>query len=932
MGRAPHMGRSAGCKTGAAASALARALFDAGTACAIIDRQGIVQDASEALKAITPDIAGRPFNETFEIDLSELLSQTASHNVTFAVYADPTGARVPARLQTLFEFQDSGCLLILVFDGAPFRDAELERFESASHAIMRVDPRGAVTHANKLACSALAERRDSLVGCRLDALFRTSEPTKIADSIDRCLSNGEAVPLEVSGTPSTDGKEEPLSLLMTPDFGPGRCVLGAFVLIRLSLVESVRDDIAKIARDPSIQGWEKRLELIVANIRRLFDFDHAIFGMYAENVTRFRAFATFPHDRMKWSERWLKLPPDVRDRIQSGVTTMDDLRERVRQQPTLAESEVVQMYLNKQIRSSVSLQAMNASEPMSALSFCSKQVGRFDSTHAERLRDLDLEPVLIRIEEQIIADRSALGAALRDELAKATSLPAVACRIVDRIAAELKLDHVALFRVNRQMARFELVHQSPYKKQFRIAEPYFQKIEEGMLARTLRERSTLVLNDIGSSDVEQYDYLSLGRDVHSAMTIPIYLNGRIRWILNLETRVAHAFYGPDIAAIDDIVKALEDGLRRHTDDAISRLVLEHTEQGVVTVGMEGAILHANAAAERLLGRKTPITPDAKPVYLSDYAAQDDPHALAALRGLGGTDKRCIELKGDDGQIRPVLATRLVLDSSFDTALWFLIDLRSDRWTIDMRFLRETVSDVAQQTRASLALASNLARKLPMLWSHSPSDPDAEARPSRTPEQISQKLLEEIGKADITFERLAGALAIRREPARMSKMTTLDLWHCVDEVIASLPERDRSCIDATSPSRKLLIHGDAERIAFVVRSVVAHLLRVRPEDEDTRVSVALSSHSDEALLTLALTRFFPAQKAAQLRTAPDALRQAYQAARDDASLSLDTIKLVIDAHHGSLMTRAAAWATNDLSPPWMAFQIALPVFMGEAGGA
>ncbi|WP_159462936.1 hypothetical protein [Caballeronia telluris] len=78
-----------------------------------------------------------------------------------------------------------------------------------------------------------------------------------------------------------------------------------------------------------------------------------------------------------------------------------------------------------------------------------------------------------------------------------------------------------------------------------------------------------------------------------------------------------------------------------------------------------------------------------------------------FKGLVATEKRRIELLGEDGQTRPVLATRRVLKGSFDTAIWFLVDVKARQWEVDMRFMREAAADIAQQTRAPLALASSL---------------------------------------------------------------------------------------------------------------------------------------------------------------------------------------------------------------------------------
>ncbi|MCO4882555.1 hypothetical protein VOI32_38450 [Paraburkholderia caribensis] len=53
-------------------------------------------------------------------------------------------------------------------------------------------------------------------------------------------------------------------------------------------------------------------------------------------------------------------------------------------------------------------------------------------------------------------------------------------------------------------------------------------------------------------DVEQYGYVSVNRHLRSAMTIPLHLNGRIRWVIDVEAAVTHAFRGPDRKSIEKV--------------------------------------------------------------------------------------------------------------------------------------------------------------------------------------------------------------------------------------------------------------------------------------------------------------------------------------------------------------------------------------------
>ncbi|WP_233885448.1 PAS domain-containing protein [Paraburkholderia flagellata] len=899
---------------------------------AIVDHEGKVLRASEVLQTMFPGICGISIVEAFRVDRGLLLADVAPYPAVPGICENSRGESLPVMLQTALEFPDTRWRLIHVTNGEQFRRAENQRFDSTPYAVMRVSPDGIVHFANAESFNLFPLQPHGVIGRSLGALFEGENSECIAQKLAECMQTLNRVSVDVSMCDRTN-KREQVRLLLLPDLTVDRRPLGALVVIQSTLLERVRDDIAKIAHDSRIPSWEQRLELIVECVRRIFDFDHANYGIYDDDVSVFRALAIFPHEeRMKWTERWLRLPPGIVPWLKSGRTAVPDINKFLKDYPDLANSEVAQMYVSKRMRSSATLVAMGARDiPTSALSFSSMQMGRLGQAHVDLLRELDLEPVLIRIENEIRAEREALAAHLRSELARAPVLPVVAREIVDRIATSFKWDFVALFRVDRHKEQFELFHHNPCKKGLAMGAPYVQPIDKGMLAATLKEKQTLIVNDIdetGKNGVEQFGYLGLGRPARSAMTIPVHLNGRIRWVLNIESKVAHAFHGPDREAIERLIASLEEGLKQRTLAEINKLVLKETEQGVVTVGMDGVILNVNAVAERLLGRVENSASGTQRELFSMYASADDPRTADVLKGLSGTEKRRIEIVGDDGEIRPVLATYIPLDESFDAALWFLTDLHGDRWTVDLRFLRETVSDVAQQTRAPLALASSLARQLPRLWTSVSRAADGDAPSPADSEDLSRRLIAEINKADITFERLAENLNVRREPVRNKQL--LNFAYCIDSVIEGLPKRDREHIEHAGPKAPLFVDGDPERLAFVVRSIVAHLMRILPAEEGARVWISLSLHDAKVVLILAIADSLDSAAAAGSAAAllanprPDALWRAYKAARGDASLGLSAVRRVIKAHDGKLKAQAGDAEPGAISPPWVAFRVTLPV--------
>ncbi|MGO4307753.1 PAS domain-containing protein [Cupriavidus sp. RAF12] len=908
--------------------------------CAIVDQAGVVTCANPAFAMLVPDSTGRPIQVTFffRTPIYEEISAVRKLQVPNEVlYYDASGMLVPAWLHTLYEVPETGERLILLADGGPLRRAAEQRLDAAPLAVLRISTDGVVRFANAETYRGLSLQTEDVIGHTLESLFgraAVDDTEKDKHCVEHlkscfkdCLQTLKPVALDVSVAQYANNEIETAQMRLIPDLAPDGRALGVLAVIELTLEDRIRTQISKISRDASIT-WQERLGLVLQQVNRLIDFEHATFGMYADDVTLFRAFALYPsNDKFKWKERWLVLPEGMKAWAEGNATFIPDINIFLDSFPKFRKSEVVRMYTKQGIRSSATLVAKDDKGPTSALSVCSSEPSRFTKRDVEVLHNLNLEPVLIRIEEQILGQRMETANRLKKKLSEAKELSKAACEVVDELATTFQWDYVSLFRVDRHAAQFELYYESKCDKKFCIPHGYTQKLDDGMLGECLKREVTLVVNDVGNNEVEQYHYMGLARDiVRSAMTIPLRLNERIRWMLHIEAREAQAFHGPDRKSIDDVVALLEEGLKQRAILEVNRKIMMETRQGVVMVGLEGTILDVNEAASRLLGLKRDHKPERS--ALSDYASKDNPVSFEILSGFGSTERRRVELEGEDGRIRPVLATRRVLEGSFDTAIWFLIDLQTREWEVGMRYLRATVADVAQQTRGPLALACNIARELQQL-NYSALSPSDASQPGEqcSAQALSKRLLAEIKKADITFERLAKSYEIRRYPMRQAESRPIDLVQSAKRVKDALPARDREFVQIKASQASFEVDGDVERLDFVIRSLVGHMLRVRSDEQ--RVLVSFTSGKGLVQMSFGLTHAISTHAHSDDNKSHDVMWRAFRIAREDACLGLNAVKRVVKAHCGSMETKATEWTNDDAAPPWIAFHITLPELTGDS---
>ncbi|WP_031364650.1 PAS domain-containing protein [Caballeronia sordidicola] len=915
---------------------LIRGLLDSDSPCAIVDRSGLVIRASVAFKTLAPPGTSQRLTDIFR--LSALPKHTArartrERRSLAALYRDATGALVPAWLHTLHQSPLTGERLVFVADGAQQRRAETMQLDAAPLVVLRISADGFIRFANAETYRAMSLTPAQVIDHELVSVFGKSNAdpgaqdpileAALGDGLDRCLHTLKTVSIDIQVARYTDGERQIAPLRLVPDMALDGRALGALAFIGLTLEDRVREQIGSIARAPSIESWQQWLGLVLDQVRRLIRFKHANLGIYAENATRFRALAFYPPDKPGWKRGWLALPDTVNDWIKSGQTFITDLNEFVAALPDSSGNQVASMYLERNIRSCVTLVASTAHGPTSALTLASREANRYSQRDVEILRNLDLEPLLLRIEAQIRRQREELSVTLRSLLTSAGPVQEHICRIVDLLAARFQWDYVSLYKVDRLRGEFKLFHESPCPKAFRIGSGYVQPLHTGMLGACLSRGSTIVVNEVGSPDIEQYDYIGLDRDVvRSAITVPLRVNQRICWMFHIEMHEAHAFHGMDLVSIDELVGVIEKGLRSRVTDQINDAIMIDTRQGVVVADLDGAIITVNPTAARLLGfqKEQPQL-----VFLRDYAAKDDPTAVEILGTFDSAERSRVELLGEDQLVRPVLATRRVLDG-FDTAIWFLVDLRAREWEVDLRFLRETVADVAQQTRAPLALANRLLRELPALCGNS-GNAAAQTQNPPLPNDaalLAQRVLAELAKVDITFERLAQGVEIRRSPLRTRKI--FELRDCIFGVTEALPDRDRKMIKVTWPDDEFLVTGDQQRIEFAIRSIVAYMLRMRSGDE--LVEVALASKRSSIQLAITLTNDADVDREANSTRTHDIMWRAIRVARTDSSLAFEAIDGVIRAHGGELDVRQTTWANDDPAPSWIAFQVTLPRLHGE----
>ena len=300
-----------------------------------------------------------------------------------------------------------------------------------------------------------------------------------------------------------------------------------------------------------------------------------------------------------------------------------------------------------------------------------------------------------------------------------------------------------MFRVDRRTEEFVLFeqHDVTEHQSLGVAANYRQKLKDGMLGHCYRQQSVLVAARViprRTGEPAPFDFIQTAKSQRSAMTVPLFLNGRIELVLDLESSQENAFAGPDKQAAEALAADCEQIFAVRWHEAIDHALMDAIEQAAVIVDPAGVIRKLNAAARAIVGH-------ALDVPLCEFAATPQDRDMLQDPRPREPSSVSLRLPGTDVRI-PTLASQRSLNDDYEHRMWLFTNLREQRWERDWRYLDQTVSEVARHTRAPLLIADGLLRGAAGLL-RKPGFAEKSA-------ELLDRAATQLSKADLTFERLS----------------------------------------------------------------------------------------------------------------------------------------------------------------------------------
>jgi PAS domain-containing protein len=849
--------------------------------CLLVNDDGIILEASPAAKRFCATVANRALSETFGISREALTEHLATQGrrVLVGESVDINGRTNHVIAQAIEVPQGSATLVVLT-DLKPSRQAEERRFDLTPYPVLRLSFDGRVLFANEAAQRALGA---NMIDRPLPDIFPVSAQASLISEFatDPRESSERDLPAP-DALQSSEGVTKARLYLM-PDFGPGDYIMGRIAVISWDRYEKYRDALSK-AVDQG-QGWERAFRGMLDSLREAVPYDRASFGVFAENGTRFRSMLVHPRPETPWPHRWVNVPPERLAKVAEGPYIDNNWNETIRGFPELLEDPTVRRSVDDGIVGVLVLPIGGHGIPDGVLTLASRSKDAFDGEALFLLSSLRIESYVATLMRTAERERTAAIRRIGNEIIKAQNVGDAADLLLKRLVTQFQWDHAAIFFADVAVKRTLLARQYPNLSEsgalHELAVPpgYSQPLdpdlpeESGMLGAAFFAGVPLVIEDteaLGPDGKPLFHYrIPEGcKRRRSAMTVPVRVNGEIRWLLDIESLTTRAFGNEDKRMVERIAIHLEQRMALLNERVLSVALLNAIEQGTIIADRGGRILRTNRRAEELLRLKGPRAQWGK---IGDYGADEQSRNVLASHAI--VERKPLRICGLEGGVgNAVLASRRDLDTDTGDSVWLFTDLRVDEWQHDSHFIESSIREVARQARGPLMLAISFIKRI----AGGAVDSD-----------LALRAVDELKKADLTYERIAESVEARKTPLR--DCCPIQLNALLSDLYKALPKWDADRIKLVLPREPMFISGDGGRIELAIRAIVSFFLaKARYHGVDGKIiDVALLQRAGAAVIKFS----FP-----QAENSGSHLKKL----RAQSGAPLQTATIIITAHKGRIV--------------------------------
>lgn len=710
-----------------------------------------------------------------------------------------------------------------VTDISDIAQAELANFERSKRVFLKTDTDFKITYANEKAKELFARQADDLIGQYYPALFpETANQEELKKQVELRVS-GEGDTYNLVYNRPTDQLQIPLLVNAWPELDSFGERVGHMAFIEnrqmAELTRRIHDAIE------TGKKVEDMFASVLEIVRELVPFEFAIVGVYTETMSHWRSLTAYPELGDIWETYWWPLVPEFRDWMSGpGPHLIPDIDEWFKSFPEGAGvEETAQDPTALRLREEgyvayALLPFWREDRVVATLSLASKIPDFFRDEHLHQLRKLPLGKAVhmaFYLRQREEADfflnliqrfgRSALETETADH-----HLRRVAAALVEGLCQFYHWQNVSIFKVDEENECFELLAQAESPNGgYRLAEPFRQKIEKGILGKAYQERRAINLRDAAQGELSEIYNPSNDR-TKSELCMPIEIRGLILWLLNLEDSRRNVFCEEDERTLEKIVRELRSFLDGLFTSTTLKEIMEASHDGIVVTDRQGQIDLINRAAIKMLGLEH--TEPRERSFAEFVAETKIKKIVGSASELNPSTQELIDANGSHLKTR--MSIRPLMEGGHGGRVFFLENLTRDKRLKNLEATQSALGEIAAQTRMPLALTRNLLRKLTEC---------ADARQREFAEKAMRQLL----KAEVVFERLI--LYGDAADGHHEKKNSVEIRDLFERVREQLPAEEANYVEGRNLDDVPAVIGDAYQLTFVLQSLITYFLSFRPPD-------------------------------------------------------------------------------------------------------
>jgi PAS domain-containing protein len=816
-----------------------------------LDEEGRVTYANAALLEMIPGCEGKPLSCFLDVDgdwLRDQLEPEASRKAyKLEVHSPYYRGPVLVELGPLADGVRGGFAVIT--DLAPEQDERRRVDDMAEFPILRLDAATRITYANGAACRLLQTEPEDLIGLLPTALVANAEELERVGSQTEQRRKGVGSEYDVLLRPPEAHAAMHIRVRSMPEMDPDGQLTGIFVTLAPIDAEVAAERISHAvttAEDPNAL-----FDSVVEHLRGALPFGYATLSIYAQGGRYSRLLRSVPD--METNQRWVKMPESVMDQIAEDWTVGEDISAFLQADPDrakLAENLGVKELVSKGMKSWASI-TVPSCDCHAVFSVMHAEKGFYDQNSVGVLEKTGIRHAMRRVLQLGFERENSFQLSLIKKMAQARGDLELAELVVRGLADFYGWQNVSMFKVNALHRQFELLTQAEAESEgYRLPEGYRQPIDSGFLGKALRQGTIEVVSDAEEKKIAR-TYVRVSALTRSEMCVPIRVEDRVAWILNIEDRRPHAFMEPDRAAVERLMRELEPSLERALSAALLEQVLEDAPDGVVITDFDSRILKCNRAATAMLGGA------AEGRNLADYF---EPHSKGAEVAMRARSERTVPIEacviGAGGTRLDVLMRSRVPRDEYERRVVVLQDRQKIDWQAETRRL----ATVTSEARVPLSLVSTFVRHIATMTED--SSPDVA--------RLAEHAIRQLERVELTYDRLL-------ESESRGRRSKVDLKALLLEAVDALPPLQRGLVRIkAAPGRPPLLRCDRARLASALESMLAYLLRIG--DEEAPILARLQA-ADSALEL----RLFKPRQAGRCEDAANCAAAAANEARARAAL-------------------------------------------------